>query len=456
MRSTSRRLMLGSTLAVGSGVLAAACGPLQEATPGSAPASGASKEKVTITYSSWGSPAQAESIDAEVAAWSRKHPQLNIEVQSVVQPWGGYHEKMQVLASGGSLPDVNIVSGAFYRNIALQNAFLDVRRYFERDRLTWDNLPPGVKNFLTLEGKLYGLPIGGLGVGGAMMNIHKGLFQKAGLPVPTLNWTWDDLLQHARKLTVPGGGESGGQWGVDFGKSTWEAVWGTMLRAYGGDVWNSTRTESSINSPAAKTVFQYLKDLVDRWNVSHPQGGDPSFYAGQVGMSVAWSGAASQRMQKAEFPVGVAATPRGPAGQGVAPPTGQSHTYSVAATTKHPEESWRFVKFLITEPEALQARQLNAVASVSWKPLVPLFAQKIPAELKEWWDVGQHYIKHTPAALSADAAMRLLPSYDDQMGIISTQLKRFYGGEIGIDECVNEMKRLLDARLREVQAAAPK
>lgn len=49
---------------------------------------------------------------------------------------------------------------------------------------------------------------------------------------------------------------------------------------------------------------------------------------------------------------------------------------------------------------------------------------------------------------------RLLPSYDDQMGIITAQLRRFYTGEIGINECVEEMKRLLDARLQAVRAAA--
>ncbi len=454
MVAISRRSMLVRALVVGGGAgvgtLAAACAASSQTGSAAPP----TRERVVITYSSWGTPAEAESINAEVAAWSRKYPQLNIDVQPTVQPWDGYHEKMQVLAASGSLPDVNIVSGAFYQNIARQGAFLDLQRYFSRDHLSWDNLPPGAQNFLIIGGKLYGLPIGGLGVGGAMMDLNKGLFEKAGIPAPTLNWTWDDLLQYARKLTVPGQGDSGGQWGVDFGKSTWEAVWQTMLRAYGSDIWNSARTESTINSSAAKTVFQYLKDLVDRWNVSHPRGGDAAFYAGEVGMSIAWSGAAGQRVQKAQFPIGVAATPRGPAGAGVAPPSGQSHTYSIAATTKHPEESWRFIKFLVTEPEAVEARYFNAVASVSWRPLVPVYAKKVPPELKEWWDVGQYYIKNTPPAIPADVVRRPLPSYDDQMGIITAQLKRFYNGEIGLDECVNEMKRLLDARLREVQASA--
>ena len=456
MRTVSRRQVLGASLAAGGGLLGAACGGPDPGAGPAAPKPGAAK--VSITYSSWGTPRQAESIEAEVAAWNRKHGNLNVEVVPVVQPWTGYHEKVQVQAAGSSLPDVNIISSAFFQNIALQGTFLDVRRYFDRDKLSWDHLPPGTRNFLMIEGKLFGLPIGGLGAGGAMMNVNKALFERADLPPPAFNWTWDDLVQHARKLTRAGAGEADGQWGVDFGKSTWEAVWQTMLRAYGGDVWSPARTESTINSEAAKTTFQYVKDLVDRWGVSHPRGGDPAFYAGQVGLSIAWSGAASTRVLKAEFPVGVAATPRGPAGQGIAPPSGANHSYQLAATTKFPEEAWRFAKFLVTEPEAVQARNFDAVASVSWRPLVPVYATKVPPELQEWWKVGQFYQEKTPPAapLPPEVQKRVLPSYDDQMAIISAQLKRFYAGEIAVVECVAEMKRLLDARLREVQAAAPK
>ncbi|HEX2036369.1 MAG TPA: sugar ABC transporter substrate-binding protein [Chloroflexota bacterium] len=447
----SRRAVVRAGLLAG-GVLAVACG---RSTPGADPAGGRARaERVTISYSSWGTPLQEESVKAEVAAWDRKHGALNIEVVPQVQPWDGYHQKLQVQASGGTLPDVNIVSSAFFQPIALQGAFLDVKRYFDRDKLQWDNLPPATRNFLEIDGKLFGLPCGGLGAGGAMVNVNKGLFEGAGLTVPQLDWTWDDLLAHARKITRPGGGDAG-PWGVDFGKSTWEAVWQSMLRAYGGDVWNAQRTESTVNSDAAKLVFQYVKDLVDRWNVSHPQGGDPAFYGGQTAMSIAWSGAASTRVQKAEFPVGVAATPRGPAGQGLTTPTGANHSYQLAATTKQPEAAWSFLRFLVTEPEAVRARDFSAVASVAWKPAVPVYAEKVPETLKEWWQVGQFYQQKTPAPapLAPEVQRRVLPTYDDQMAIISGELKRFYAGESGIAECVSEMKRLLDARLREVQGA---
>jgi hypothetical protein len=116
--------------------------------------------------------------------------------------------------------------------------------------------------------------------------------------------------------------------------------------------------------------------------------------------------------------------------------------------------AWRFVRFLVTEPEAVRARDFSAVASVAWKPAVPVYAEKVPEQLKEWWKVGQFYQQKTPAPapLPPEVQRRVLPTYDDQMAIITGQLKRFYGGESSVAECVAEMKRLLDARLKEVQS----
>ncbi|MGH2353681.1 MAG: ABC transporter substrate-binding protein [Chloroflexota bacterium] len=456
MRTTwmvRRRQVLGAGLPAAGGVLALAC---RGAQPGAGP--GEAKlgaNPATITYAGWGTPREIESVESEIAAFSKKHADLKITVKQEVVPWNGYHEKLQVQAAGGALPDIMLVSSAFFQNLALLQAFLGVGRYFARDKLRWDEFTPGAKDFLTIDGKLYGMPAGGFGVGGAMVTLNKAVFQTTSAALPDFTWTWDDLLARARQITQAGGGEQG-PWGVDFGKSTWEAVWEWHLRAYGGSVWNDERTVSTVDTEAAKQTFQFVKDLVDRWNVSHPQPGDPAFDAGQVGMSIAWSGKASTRMSQGVVPVGVATMPRGSAGHGLGRPTGKSHVYTVGATTKEPEAAWRYVKFLVTEREAEQARALSAVAKPGYRPLIEVYFAKIPAHLQEWAKVGQFYIDHTPsyAPLPPAVATRVLPSYDDQMAIISEQLQRFYAGEISVVECVNQMKRLLDARLREVQAAA--
>ncbi len=173
--------------------------------------------------------------------------------------------------------------------------------------------------------------------------------------------------------------------------------------------------------------------------------------AGQVAMSVAWSGQASRRLQTAAFRAGIAPMPKGPCGYGLAPPTGQVHVYAIARNTRYPDLAWRLVKFLVTEPEAVQARRLDAVASVAYRPLIPLWADKVPKALSEWWRVGMLYINNTPTPRFTTKA---LPSYDDQQAVLREELTRFYQGQVPVNTALANIERRLNELLLEAQRRA--
>lgn len=401
-----------------------------------------------IVYTGWGSPSEIESIDAEIAAFHRKYPDLNVTIENQFVPWDGYHEKLIVQAAAGTLPDVMLISSAFFLNIAVYDMFLDLGPYFERDQLQEEYLPPGSLSFLTVRGKLSALPAGGFRPGSPMVNIHQDLFDQAGLPYPANDWTWDDVTVYARSLTRDTNGDGApDQFGVDFAKTTWEAVWEYMLRAHGGSIWNEDFSAAAINSEAAQQVFTFLKDLDDRWGVS---GGE--FNSGNVGMSIAWASEAARRLEQLPFRVGVHPLPLGPHGRGLGPATGRTHVYAISKNTQHPELAWNFVKFLVTDPEAALARRLNSVASPGYRPAFEAWAQHFPDETRAWLEVGLLYIDETPPPrYSGDV---LLISYDDQQQILTKWLTRFYAGEIPIAEALSGIESELNVRLREVRQRA--
>lgn len=173
-----------------------------------------------ITYAGWGSPAEIKSIANEIVAFLKKYPNLGIEIENQFVPWEGYHEKLVVQAAAGALPDIMLISGGFFVNIEAYNVFLDLRPYFKRDGLREDYLPKGTINFLTVNGKMAGLPAGGFRSGAAMVNYNKNLFERAGLEVPSWHWTWNDLLVYARRLTKDVNG-SGGEFVPATSASPW-------------------------------------------------------------------------------------------------------------------------------------------------------------------------------------------------------------------------------------------
>jgi multiple sugar transport system substrate-binding protein len=426
------------------------------ASSSAAPASVAQGNKPSLIFSSWGSPAEQQSDRDCLKAFNETYPNADFAVKIEDAPWEGFHEHLQVEAAGGTSPDIMVVSVAFFPNFAHLGMFRDISSDFTRDKLDWSNLPPGTQNFMTIDGKLYGMPTGGLIGNGAMIAFSQPLLDSAGLTAPGEDWTWDDLVHLAQKLTSGGANDPNAHWGVDFGKTTWGGLWETMLSSYGGAVWNRERTASTIDSQEAKTTFQYFKDLADRWNVSGPDPDQKPFYAGKIGMTTQYANGVTIFIDKASFPLYTVLTPAGPKGHGIQPPTGQSHAYTIAATSKHPDDAWQYVHFLLTDPAAERARSLAALESVSWRPNLPIYADKLPANLKQWWTVQQYYLAHTPAfeALPPEITSRVLPTNAVEIKIVTDQLNSFYAGKVTASAAVAEMQRLLDAALKQAQATA--
>lgn len=402
----------------------------------------------TISYTGWGSASQIESIDAEIAAFQAKHGSLGIDIDSHFVPWDGYHEKLIVQAAAGALPDVMLISGAFFSNIEIYNVFLDLRPYFERDKLRYDYLPPGTDDFLTINGKLAGMPADGFRPRDAMVNLNLDFLSSAGLDQPSWDWTWEDLLQYAQRLTRDADGDGqNDQFGVDFGKTTWEGVWEYMLYGYGGSLWNDDYSACAINSPAAEYVFTFLRDLDSRWQVH-----GWTFPEGRVGISIAWANEAARRLDVVPFSAGLAPLPRGSVARSHRPASGEVHVYAISKATPHPEEAWRFVKFLFTEPEAVLARNLNSVAGPAYKPLMDPFARRLPDKQQDWLKISLLQLAETPAARPLGDSV--LISYDDRQQIITTWLDRFYADQIPVTEALASIENQINVRLKEIRQRA--
>ena len=104
---------------------------------------------------------------------------------------------------------------------------------------------------------------------------NKTLFQRAGVPEPTERWTWDDLLDAARKLTRA----DGSQWGINVGTG-FEGQLLTFIWSAGGDYINKERTRTTMDDPGTLEGLQWVADLFLRHRVA-PAGRD-ALYPGRL------------------------------------------------------------------------------------------------------------------------------------------------------------------------------
>ncbi len=128
----------------------------------------------------------------------KEHPEIKVETWN--EPWDDYFTKIQALwASGDSktIPDIAFLWPT--PKYAAEGVLENLDPYIQKSGYDLNDYWPGLLESAKYNGSVYGLP---RDIEVNILYYNKDLFDKAGVKYPDENWTWDDLLAAAEKLTV--------------------------------------------------------------------------------------------------------------------------------------------------------------------------------------------------------------------------------------------------------------
>ena len=235
---------------------------------------------------------------------------------------------------------------------AQKGLLLDLSSYVQADldRETiadWD--PVQYEAFFTRDGQQYALPKyhGALG-----LYYNKDLFDQAGLDYPTDSWTHDDYLAAMEHLSTSHNKEGQpGVWG-SMTNISWERLQ-VHVNAWGGHfVDPNDPTKSQMAHPLTLQALEWLrarmwddKVMATELDVQN-KGTQEAFIAGQLAMVEEGSWALKNILVNANFRVGLAAFPAGPARRAT---LATKDGFGIYAGTKHPDAAWELLKFLISK-----------------------------------------------------------------------------------------------------------
>jgi len=201
-------------------------------------------------------PVRREQIDL----FNKLYPQYHLSLDPVNVNLGAEKTIVQSLAGVG--PDVfDCYTGFQLAAYVRSGVALDCTEALRSRGIDIDETWPALFPLTVHEGRVYGLP----GNGGAnAMWYNKKLFEEAGLPYPTGDWTWRDFLAIAQKLTRRDERGRPIQFGMMMSPEDWLDI---LVAQWGGSVYNKEGTRSALDSPEACEAMQFYHDLIHKYQV---------------------------------------------------------------------------------------------------------------------------------------------------------------------------------------------
>jgi multiple sugar transport system substrate-binding protein len=318
------------------------------------------------------------SIQDMVTRFEATYPNIHINLTYVNSD--NALTKATVALQGGKQPDISYQYGTNMPQLATAPKLVDLTQRVQDPSFNWNDFFPGEQAVATVDGRVLGIPAL---VDNLAIVYNKDLFEQAGLPTPSPDWTWDDVRTAAKAITDPANKIFGLAFPAD-GSETMVWQYEAMLWEAGGDILNADNTQAAFNSEAgvrAATTLQEMQQDGSLYLDYHPDSGQYGnlFNSGKIGMLI------TGPWDLSGFPdvnYGVQFMPSFDPGGSHMTIAGPDNWVIFDNGPDNVNASWEFLKFMASPEnvlkDSLATSHLPIRASVEQMPGFAAFDQKYP------------------------------------------------------------------------------
>ncbi len=288
-------VFLSSALVMGS---LAACGNKQTEKPtGSSAVSGTASETASgesggkiggdVVWWTWSTEA-TDAFAKQIEYAEANNPGLKVDIQYTAN--ADFMAKLPVAIAGGTGPDIYQMTRPSFELYAASGQAMDLTDAIANSpklQEYLDSLRPELRETYQFEGKQMAIPFT---IESTAIAYNKDLFKAAGLPdLKEIEdtWTWDDLHELAKQLTVKNEKGETTQYGFYCGVDrlpAWEFIWSRGVEMFNEDGSACILDQPEVAEALKPLVEMYQEGLSPSIDATTQTSGDDIFISGKIAM----------------------------------------------------------------------------------------------------------------------------------------------------------------------------
>jgi multiple sugar transport system permease protein len=321
-----------------------------------APFRSEAQERITLRLVDWADLDEMPVDQQAIEAFRKLHPEIDVVYEP--NPGHQYEEKILTGLAAGDPPDVFLLDSKVIPTFTNKSVLLDLQPFIRSQSIDTSQWFPEALRLARRGSRLFAFPKGFTPL---MIFYNKKLFRDARIPYPAPDWTWDDYLSIAKKLTGPGNAPgSPGVYGTAF--TNYYFYWIPWVWSAGGDVLDpgGRRATGFLNSEATENALRFCIDLrttarvapdAGSWVQAEKTGTNYALFAnGRIGMVIDghWRMPKFVKyLREGVLDIGVAPLPQNRSGKKVN--VIYESGWCVPVNTRHPREAVELAAFMAGE-----------------------------------------------------------------------------------------------------------
>lgn len=219
-------------------------------------------------------------VQAIIAAFNKRHPDIAIRTQTPAQNWDEQLQRTILDLRTGRAPALAVQSYNRIRLVAEQRAAVPLDGLIAAEP-DWGSMgyTDALMGMAELDGRQWGLP---LAISNPVMFYNADLLRKAGVDPAAVNRGWDDVVEAAAKVTALGGDRMG-----SFFDYTADGNWmfQALLFSLGGRMMSADDKRIAFDGPAGRTALRIVRGFGEAGQIDMTRKqADQLFVAGKVGL----------------------------------------------------------------------------------------------------------------------------------------------------------------------------